>query len=136
MIRVAQMILGRVLYLLLSETKVQINFDYFSEEGVKSKYDSSNRKLSGDITDCKREIIKLFLDNLKDKSAPFSIQNFVEHGYSRYKKKPGEWYGANSASVILQDLNATFHPLKRLEVISFNNMGIKETICREKAQVN
>ena len=64
----------------------------------------------------------MFLDNKRDQKnylhlntpekAPFSIQNFVEHSFSLFKKEPGDWYGTNSASNILESLNTHYKPIK------------------------
>ena len=137
MIRVAQMIMARVLWLFRTE--------YKNDTVIKSYFDEQ-REPQSSIWDVqqeiekeeapKREIIKLFLDNYKDEDAPFSIQNFVERGFIKYKKMPGEWYGSNSAALVLEDLNTYFKPEKKLEVVVFNDIGIVESRCIERAKIN
>lgn len=136
MIRVAQMLLARAICQHLHSLKSPIIVDYFDETreqmqsicDLKSEIEKENK--------FKRSVIKLFLDNLNDGDAPFSIQNFVEHGYKRYKKVPGDWYGANSAAIILENLNTLHKPERGLEVIVFNDNGIFENRCLQKAKIN
>ena len=69
---------------LKTPTRIQIWEDHFGAENevIKSIWDVK-KEIDEDIN-FKRKIIKLFLDNKRDEDAPFSIQNFVEHGYVRY----------------------------------------------------
>jgi hypothetical protein len=127
MIRVAQMIMAQVLQMIKAKNKmVLINPDYFTD-------DQTNRTSICDVqkeididNDIKREIIRLFLDNFRGEKAPFSIQNFVETGFFKYNKKPGDWYGVNSAAILLETLNNQYRPNKYLEVVVFNDAGIKQ----------
>lgn len=135
MIRVAQMIIARVLCLLEEDSKINvINENYFDVRSSLASVCDIQQEID-DEANSKRKIIKLFLDNLRDQDAPFSIQNFVEHGFVRYKKYPGDWYGANSAAIILEDLNTSFKPRPDLEVIVFNDTGIQQKKCYERAKI-
>ena len=126
MIRVAQMIMANVLARhRLEKSMAAIDDDTYGSRKIESSVCDIQKELE-DEEEKKRSIIKLFLDNLMGDEAPFSIQNFVESGYTRYKRMPGEWYGSNSAAVILRDLNSNYKPENDLEVVIFNENGIFE----------
>jgi hypothetical protein len=128
MIRVAQMITARVLYLLENDLKVlPIDEHHFDDDDNVTRSSVYNIKEETDKKDIKkRSVIRLFLDNFRDFDSPYSIQNFVEHAFLKDRKLPGEWYGANSASIIIEKLNTYYKPNKYLEVVVFNDRGIKE----------
>ena len=136
MIRVLQMITSRVLCIIRSESTQRLHSDYFGEDTVHHKSDKEAEKALKKENDFKRDIIKLFLDNVKGEKAPFSIQNFVEHGYVAYKKLPGEWYGSNSASIVMERLNTYFKPDSNLEIVVFNDLGISASKCKRRASIN
>ena len=127
MIRVAQMIMARALFL-ITEAKVstKVNEDYFarSDDTTLESICDVQAELEKEI-EKKRKTIKPFLDCFWDSEAPFGIQNFVEFGYEMQKKLPGDWYGANAAALVLEKLNNTFLPNKYLRVAVFNDHGIK-----------
>ena len=90
----------------------------------------------------------MFLDNAVDRNrnsgnlnlkvrwkAPFSIQNFVEHSFYHFNKKPGEWYGTNSAANVLESLNSHYKPIPKLEIVVFNDLGINEKEWYRRAMI-
>ncbi|KAK9239533.1 hypothetical protein V1525DRAFT_26532 [Lipomyces kononenkoae] len=52
-----------------------------------------------------KKIISWFAD---DPQAPFSIQNFVHHGWLACGKQPGEWFGPSAAARCMQITCSTF----------------------------
>ena len=117
-------------------TQIDIQENYFnSESHIKNSIWDVKKEYEEEI-EYKRRIIKLFLDNLRDEEAPFSIQNFVEHGYARYKRMPGEWYGVNSAANVMEDINSYYKPERTLEIIIFNDLGISPKKWAKKAEIN
>lgn len=117
-------------------TRIQIWEDHFGTENevIKSIWDVK-KEIDEDIN-FKRKIIKLFLDNKRDEDAPFSIQNFVEHGYVRYGKMPGDWYGINSVANVMETLNSYYKPDRSLEIVVFNDLGISPSRCIKIAGIN
>lgn len=136
MIRVMQMITSRVLYLIESEQTQKINSNYFGAKAVNHTASKIEEKAIKKDNKIKRNIIKMFLDNIRGEKAPFSIQNFVEHGFVAYKKLPGEWYGSNSASIVMERLNTYYKPNKSLEIVVFNDLGISISKCKKRASIN
>ena len=126
MIRVSQMIMANALNRHKSENPLPGVEDYFEQQRESMSSLCDVQEELENEQEHKRSIIRLFLDNLRGRKSPFSIQNFVEHGYIRYKKLPGEWYGSNSAAIILQELNSKYKPEEKLEIVIFNENGIFE----------
>jgi hypothetical protein len=47
----------------------------------------------------------LFGNNKREREAPFGIQNIAEVGLKDFGVYPGEWYGINCMSLIMESLN-------------------------------
>jgi len=127
MIRVAQMLLARVLYLREADTsEIKVDFDYFASRDERSCTSSSLQNDFERDEEIKQKVIRLFLDNLTDDEAPFSIQNFVEHAFEKYQRFPGDWYGTSSASNIIESLNSSYKPDSLFKVVIFTDHGIDQ----------
>jgi hypothetical protein len=78
MIRVAQMILARVFYLLENDHKnLEVDENYFDPH--KSRRESIcdvQAELEKEAAP-RREIIKLFLDNCRDAESPFRVETYI-----------------------------------------------------------
>ena len=56
--------------------------------------------------------------------APYSIQNVAEIGLKDYGVYPGDWYGINTASLVFEDLDAKYAPLKHFKICTFQDGNI------------
>lgn len=50
----------------------------------------------------------------------------MEHSFIHLRKKPGDWYGTNSATNVLEALNSYYRKSSKLEVVVFSDLGINE----------
>ena len=56
--------------------------------------------------------------------APYSIQNVAEIGLKDYGVYPGDWYGINTASLIFENLDTKYAPLKHFRICTFQDGNI------------
>ena len=67
------------------------------------------------------EVLSKFVDSQKGKESPFSIHQIVDQGLQSFHKVAGDWYGTNSISMVLRELNEKFRPLEDFEICVFND---------------
>ena len=68
--------------------------------------------------------------------SPYSIQNVAEIGLKDYGVYPGDWYGMNTASLIFEDLDVKYAPIKHFKICTFQDGNIclpriQELGCQE-----
>jgi len=68
-----------------------------------------------------KDIISKFLDFNSNKKSPFSIHEITERGLEWFHKIAGDWYGTNSISQVLKELNHHHKPFEDFEICVFNN---------------
>ncbi len=67
------------------------------------------------------EILKLFDDNERGKKeSAFSIQNIAVEGL-KCGKLPGDWYGVNTITNVLENLNEDFKPIPFFKICVFQD---------------
>lgn len=68
-----------------------------------------------------KEVISKFLDSKSGKDSPFSIKEITQIGNDLFQKIAGDWYGTNSISQVLKELNNKYKPYQDIEVCVFND---------------
>jgi hypothetical protein len=68
-----------------------------------------------------KEVISKFLDSKFGEQAPFSIHEITNQGLNWFHKVAGDWYGPNSISQVLRELNHKFKPYQDFEIWVFNH---------------
>jgi hypothetical protein len=66
----------------------------------------------------------LFGDNKRAREAPFGIQNIAEVGLKDFGVYPGEWYGINCMSLIIESLNQQLSPVPNFSICTFQDGNI------------
>jgi len=66
----------------------------------------------------------LFGNNRRAREAPFGIQNIAEVGLKDFGVYPGEWYGINCMSLIIESLNLQLRPLPNFSICTFQDGNI------------
>ena len=82
------------------------------------------------------EIISRFLDCNTGYDAPFSIHEVTSLGSELFQKDVGDWYGTNSISQVLKELNKKYQPYKDFDIIIFNDgVVFKEDIIKAGSKI-
>jgi hypothetical protein len=68
-----------------------------------------------------KEVISKFLDSNEDNYATFSIREVTDQGLESFHKVAGDWYGTNSISQVLRELNTKYKPYEDFEIKVFND---------------
>merc|ERR1712110_1411352 len=76
------------------------------------------------------DILQLFNNDRRAGVAPYSIQNVAEIGLKDYGVYPGDWYGINTASLIFENPDSKYEPLKKFRICTFQDGNI----CLPKLQ--
>lgn len=70
------------------------------------------------------DISVLFDNDIRGKEAAFGIQNIAEIGLKEYGVFPGQWYGINCMSVIMESLVKKFNPVPNFTICTFQDGNI------------
>ena len=70
------------------------------------------------------DILRLFNSDKRAHVAPYSIQNVAEIGLKGYGVYPGDWYGINTASLVFEDLDTKYAPLRNFKICTFQDGNI------------
>ncbi len=65
------------------------------------------------------QINSLFGNDKRAHEAPFGIQNIAEVGIKDYSVYPGEWYGINCMSLIMESLSLQLNPVPNFSICTF-----------------
>lgn len=68
-----------------------------------------------------KEVISKFLDSKSGNDSPFSIREVTDQGLQCFHKVAGDWYGTNSISQVLKELNQRYKPYDDFEICVFND---------------
>ena len=66
----------------------------------------------------------LFDNDLRGEHAPFGIQNVAEIGLKEFGVFPGQWYGINCMSLVMESLNRKFTPVSNFNICTFQDGNI------------
>ena len=66
-------------------------------------------------------MISKFLDSHNIQESPFSIHNITEQGLECFHKIAGDWYGTNSISQVINQINKKNRPYEDFEICIFND---------------
>lgn len=72
----------------------------------------------------KVDVAKLFSSNMKGREATFGIQNVSEVGLKEFNVFPGQWYGINQMSIIMETLNSKYTPIDNFKIITFQDGNV------------
>jgi len=75
----------------------------------------------------------LFDNDRRGASAAFGIQNIAEVGLKEFGVYPGQWYGINTMSLIMENLDQTYSPVPNFRVVTFQAGNINLKKIREVA---
>lgn len=122
MIRCGQMMLANALL-------IHLKYTIFSSEkrNPKSLQDAHRGLAISDIHEIdiyeniEKEVISKFLDSKRGNDAPFSIGEVTDQGLDSFHKVAGDWYGTNSISQVLRELNIKHKPYEDFEILVFND---------------
>lgn len=67
------------------------------------------------------DVLSKFMDSQKGKDSPFSIHEITDQGLGTFHKVAGDWYGTNSISQVLKELNYKYKPYEDFEICVFND---------------
>lgn len=70
------------------------------------------------------DVRQLFNNNFRGKKATFGIQNIADVGLKQFNVLPGEWYGINQMSQVMEILNYQFTPIETFSVCTFQDGGV------------
>ena len=112
MIRCGQMMLANALIshikqMIFKTTRGGLDVSHIHEENV---YDT-----------LENDVISKFMDSMKGKEAPFSIHEITDQGLGTFHKVAGDWYGTNSISQVLKELNNKYKPYEDFGICVFND---------------
>jgi hypothetical protein len=65
------------------------------------------------------DLRKLFDNNMRGEQAPYGIQNIADIGLRHFRVYPGEWYGINQMSQIMEMLTYQYEPVKGFAICTF-----------------
>ena len=68
-----------------------------------------------------KEVLAKFMDSSWGKDSPFSIREITDQGLEWFHKVAGDWYGTNSISQVLKELNSKYKPFEDFEIWVFND---------------
>jgi len=65
------------------------------------------------------DILNLFNNDKRAGVAPYSIQNVADVGLKDFGVYPGQWYGINTASLIIESLEQRYRPIADFRICTF-----------------
>lgn len=65
------------------------------------------------------DIRKLFNNDMRGMEAPLGIQNIAEVGLKEFGVYPGQWYGINQMSRVMEILVRQFRPVENFQICTF-----------------
>ena len=124
MIRWGQMMLANALLLHLKYTiftdhrKIKKSYRFYESHRGLTISDIKNLDVYESI---EKEVISKFLDSKTKQDSPFSIHEVTKQGLQWFHKIAGDWYGTNSISQVLKELNNKYKPFEDFEIWVFND---------------
>lgn len=112
MIRWGQMMLANSILIHLKRTI------FNSDNGLIKLEDLEKMHVTKDL---ENEVISKFLDTKWGQDAPFSIKEITDQGLEIFHKVAGDWYGTNSISQVIKQLNQKYRPYDDFEIWVFND---------------
>ena len=70
------------------------------------------------------DILNLFHNDKRAGVAPYSIQNVADVGLKDFGVYPGQWYGINTASLIIESLEQRYRPIADFRICTFQDGNI------------
>lgn len=70
------------------------------------------------------DVGQLFDNDLRGDEAPFGIQNIAEVGLKEFGVFPGQWYGINCMSLVMESLVRKYDPIPNFNICCFQDGNI------------
>lgn len=67
------------------------------------------------------DLKQIFNNDKRGMEAVFGIQNIAEIGLKEFDKYPGQWYGINQMSQVMEILCERFRPVENFKILTFQD---------------